>query len=156
MTKGKKEVELEVVSGPKDGQVFSCERKRFDLGRDEGNDISLPFDSDVGRSGQLEFRLSKEGKWIVENKMRKSAYLEGKKLTDPVELSVGQILKVGETELMVTSLEPGKKKEKLEEKKAKKIATPEEGPRTCRCEVCGAINDVSAKWCKNCGRTLTK
>lgn len=154
MARAEAKAEFEVISGPMDGHVFSLSQREFNLGRGGDNEIQLSFDRKVKEDSHLDFWTSRDGKWYMRNNDRSVVLVDGEKAGDETRLSAGQIIKVGETELLVTGLEPqvaaGKKRKRIEEKVEETIIV--EGYRVC--PKCETSNDGSAKWCKNCGYTL--
>jgi len=145
--------ELEVVSGPRDGEVFTIDGKEFALGRTDVNDICLAFDRSIKEDRHLLVWFSDDGRWNVKNASAGKVLVDGAELKVTSELHVGKVIKVGDTELMVTLLEPGAggKTEALE---GKEDEEHHRRVKICPGKECRAENDVSEKYCKKCGRRL--
>jgi hypothetical protein len=156
-------VELEALSGPMDGHTFCVGKQRVAVGRGTGNDVCLALDGKVAESAQLIFLGKSEGLWMVRSGTGDSFKLNGWEVPSETEVLSGQIIKVGDTELLVTELEPaaaGKKAKTVKKETETVRSTPQQPPvssgekKICKGEKCGAVNDANAKWCWACGRKL--
>lgn len=89
-------VAIEVFSGPMDGQrlKFPAGIDRITIGRMEGKIVILP-DGYVSRDhAQITYE---NGKYWLEDTSRHGTFIDDKKIDKKVELSVGTVLKVGNT-----------------------------------------------------------
>lgn len=151
--KKKYRAELEVVSGPKDGELFTIDGKKFSLGRSDMNDLCLPYDLKVEEKDHLQFWFSDDDKWKVKNASDRTVLVDGAELKTTSELHVSQVIKVGNTELMVTLLEPGAKG-KVEALDGNDEGGTHRRVKICPGKECRAENDISETYCKKCGRRL--
>lgn len=103
-----------VMSGPDDGleiDLFGENNQsdgdvlcQFSIGRREGSDICVPFDTSVSRlHAWLQVRL--DGIWLVDQESRNGTYIGRRRLKDPEPLAVGELFQVGHTWLRIQTLE---------------------------------------------------
>ncbi|NLF74714.1 MAG: FHA domain-containing protein [Chloroflexi bacterium] len=101
------EIVIALMSGPQDGAVLSFETlldsdepTEITIGRREGCDIRLSYDSQVSREHAM---LIYDGErfWLEDMKSTNGTFVGEEKITDRTEVFPGQLFRVGRTWLRV-------------------------------------------------------
>lgn len=101
------EILIALMSGPQDGAVLSFETlldseqpTEITIGRREGCDVCLSYDSQVSREHAL---LSFDGErfWLEDTRSTNGTYVAGERITSVVEVKPGELFRVGRTWLRV-------------------------------------------------------
>jgi len=101
------EIVIALMSGPQDGAVLSFETlldsdepTEITIGRREGCDICLSYDSQVSREHAM---LIYDGErfWLEDMKSTNGTFVGEEKITDRTEVFPGQLFRVGRTWLRV-------------------------------------------------------
>jgi pSer/pThr/pTyr-binding forkhead associated (FHA) protein len=97
------EIVLALMSGPQDGAVLSFETfldsdepTEITIGRREGCDVCLNYDSQVSREHAI---LTFDGKhfWLDDTDSTNGTFVNEERITSRVELQPGQLFRVGRT-----------------------------------------------------------
>ncbi len=101
------QIEVALMSGPQDGAVLTFERLLdseepivISIGRREGLDICLSYDSQVSREHAV---LIYDGEtfWLEDRQSTNGTYVGDTKITGRVEIQPGQLFRIGRTWLRV-------------------------------------------------------
>ncbi len=101
------EIVIALMSGPQDGAVLtfetllnSGEPTEITIGRREGCDISLSYDSQVSREHAM---LIYDGEqfWLEDTKSTNGTFIGEEKITERTEVFPGQLFRVGRTWLRI-------------------------------------------------------
>jgi len=101
------EIVIALMSGPKDGEMLtfhtlldSREPTAITIGRREGCDVCLSYDSQVSREHAI---LSFDGEqfWLEDQHSTNGTYIEDDKLTGRAEIEPGQLFRIGRTWLRI-------------------------------------------------------
>lgn len=101
------EIIIAVMSGPQDGAVLPFETRaepddptEITIGRREGCDICLSYDSQVSREHAI---LTYDGErfWLEDTRSTNGTYVRGDKITGRVEIAPGELFRIGRTWLRV-------------------------------------------------------
>ena len=101
------QIEIALMSGPQDGAVLtfetlldSGEPTEITIGRREGCDISLSYDSQVSREHAM---LIYDGEqfWLEDTKSTNGTFIGEEKITERTEVFPGQLFRVGRTWLRI-------------------------------------------------------
>ncbi len=104
------EIIIEFMSGPKDGDTLSFETMldsgkpaQITIGRREGCDVCLSYDSQVSREHAL---LLYDGTrfWLEDSSSTNGTFLGEDRIDGRVELAAGRLFRVGRTWLRVEQL----------------------------------------------------
>jgi pSer/pThr/pTyr-binding forkhead associated (FHA) protein len=104
------EIVVALMSGPKDGDVItintlldSDEPVEMTIGRREGCDVCLSYDSQVSREHA---RLTFDGDtfWLEDLGSTNGSYIEDIRIDERTELEAGQLFRIGRTWLRVEPL----------------------------------------------------
>lgn len=104
------EIIIALMSGPKDGDVItintlldSDEPVEMTIGRREGCDVCLSYDSQVSREHA---RLTYDGEtfWLEDLDSTNGSYIEDIRIKERTELEAGQLFRIGRTWLRVEPL----------------------------------------------------
>ena len=95
-------IEIEFLSGPRDGQVLSFEKDKVDVGRDEGQDLILSFDRVVSRAHAIITRNG-DSYSIEDLGSSHGTLVDGKRIKGSQKISSENVLCCGHTELMICS-----------------------------------------------------
>jgi len=101
------EIIIAVMSGPQDGAVLPFETRaepddptEITIGRREGCDICLSYDSQVSREHAI---LTYDGErfWLEDTRSTNGTYVRGDKITGRVEIAPGELFRIGRIWLRV-------------------------------------------------------
>jgi pSer/pThr/pTyr-binding forkhead associated (FHA) protein len=104
------EIVVALMSGPKDGDVItintlldSGDTVEMTIGRREGCDVCLSYDSQVSREHA---RLTYDGDtfWLEDLGSTNGSYIEDIRIDERTELEAGQLFRIGRTWLRVEPL----------------------------------------------------
>jgi pSer/pThr/pTyr-binding forkhead associated (FHA) protein len=97
---------LEVTKGTDAGKKAELEGERLTIGREPGIELELA-DDEISRRHAAVTRTP-DGKVVVEDlASRNGTYVDGKRISEPTELSGGETIRVGQTEIGVTAAPAG-------------------------------------------------
>lgn len=96
--------EFEVISGPMDGQEFLLSSRIIRLGRMPGCEICIPRDKKLEPEKHLTIYLESDGVWHLRNDSGLPVSLDGEEVDSLAEISDGQVIKAGDSELLVRCL----------------------------------------------------
>jgi hypothetical protein len=139
-------VVIEIVGGPNDGDLHVMRQSPFTLGAEARCDARVRYERLLYEDAMLTFELA--GSKLNVSGAVDFEY-EGSKTRSAEGVGVGDVLRVGATELMVNHIEAVKAKAEA----AKKQETVD-GQVKCSWPECGELNDAGRTWCWNCGRDL--
>jgi pSer/pThr/pTyr-binding forkhead associated (FHA) protein len=111
-------VRVMVMSGPDDGLEIDLYGQdeasdnseilyQFSIGRREGSDICIPFDTSVSRLHAY-LQVRKDGLWLADQDSRNGTFLRRRRLKAPEPLLVGELFQIGHTWLRVQAVEQDK------------------------------------------------
>jgi hypothetical protein len=91
---------LVVVKSPalEEGADFELDSAALTIGRGGQNDIQLDRD-EFASAQHARFEPRRDGVWVQDQGSTNGTYLNGTKLTRPRRLTVGDVVRVGETDL---------------------------------------------------------
>jgi hypothetical protein len=91
---------LVVVKSPalEEGADFELDSAALTIGRGGQNDIQLDRD-EFASARHARFEPRRDGVWVQDQGSTNGTYLNGTKLTRPRRLTVGDVVRVGETDL---------------------------------------------------------
>lgn len=101
------EIIIAVMSGPQDGAVLPFETvldpgdpTEITIGRREGCDVCLSYDSQVSREHAV---LAYDGDhfWLEDTRSTNGTYVRGEKINGRVEVMPGELFRIGRTWLRV-------------------------------------------------------
>lgn len=101
------EIVVALMSGPKDGDVITFDQfvsgdqpVTFTIGRREGCDVCLSYDSQVSRDHAL---LTYDGDtfWLEDTGSTNGTFIEDQQVTGREELEPGQLFRIGRTWMRV-------------------------------------------------------
>lgn len=81
-----------------DGEVFELDTAPLTIGRTAQNDVALEGDEFVSAS-HVRIDPRRDGVWVVDLDSTNGTFVNGNRIDGPHRLSVGDIVRVGETEL---------------------------------------------------------
>lgn len=101
------EIMIALMSGPQDGAVLtfetlldSSEPIEITIGRREGCDVCLSYDSQVSREHAV-LIFDGERFWLEDTKSTNGTFIGEEKITERTELFPGQLFRVGRTWLRI-------------------------------------------------------
>jgi pSer/pThr/pTyr-binding forkhead associated (FHA) protein len=101
------EIVIALMSGPKDGTVLAFETlldsdkpTEISIGRREGCDVCLNYDSQVSREHAL-VTFDGEQFWLEDTGSTNGTFIDEEKITGRVAIEPGQLFRVGRTWLRV-------------------------------------------------------
>jgi pSer/pThr/pTyr-binding forkhead associated (FHA) protein len=101
------EIAIALMSGPQDGTVLtfetlldSDEPTEITIGRREGCDVCLNYDSQVSREHAL-LVFDGEHFWLEDTNSTNGTYVGDEKISERVEVQPGELFRVGRTWLRV-------------------------------------------------------
>jgi pSer/pThr/pTyr-binding forkhead associated (FHA) protein len=101
------EIAITLMSGPKDGSILTFETlldsgkpTEISIGRREGCDVCLNYDSQVSRDHALVV-FDGEQFWLEDTGSLNGTYIDEEKITGRVAIEPGQLFRVGRTWLRV-------------------------------------------------------
>lgn len=81
-----------------DGEVFELDTAPLTIGRTPQNDVALEGD-EFASASHVRIDPRRDGVWVVDLESTNGTFVNGKRIDGPHRLSVGDIVRVGETEL---------------------------------------------------------
>src|SRR4051794_6664156 len=98
---------LQIESGPQQGQSVEVTGDRFLIGRGADGQLTLQ-DTEASRRHAL-LRPQPDGSAVLEDMgSTNGTFVNGQRITGPVQLSGGEKLKIGETEMTFSSGDDGR------------------------------------------------
>ncbi|NDJ76134.1 MAG: FHA domain-containing protein [Chloroflexi bacterium] len=101
------EIVLAMMSGPQDGALLSFETlldsdepTEITIGRREGCDVSLSYDSQVSRDHAM-LLYDGEQFWLEDNGSTNGTFIGDEKITGRSEIQPGELFRVGRTWLRI-------------------------------------------------------
>jgi len=109
------QIEVALMSGPQDGAVLTFERLLdsdeptvISIGRREGTDVCLNYDSQVSRE-HAALICDGDNFWLEDKQSTNGTYVGDEKITGRVQIGPGQLFRIGRTWLRIepaTGFEP--------------------------------------------------
>lgn len=106
------EIIVSLMSGPRDGDMLPFETLldsdrplQITIGRREGSDVCLSYDSQVSREHAIVIYDGQQ-LWLEDLNSTNGTYLEDEKITGRMALKPGQLFRIGRTWLRVEPLVP--------------------------------------------------
>ncbi len=93
-------VNLEILSGPTDGEVFSF-KNSLDIGRDPGANLSLPLDRFISRH-HAKILLAQPECFLEDLNSTNGTFIDNNRIQGRIILNNGQIFRVGRTWVQIT------------------------------------------------------
>lgn len=101
------QIKIALMSGPQDGAVLTFERfldsdepTVISIGRREGSDVCLNYDSQVSRE-HATLTYDGESFWLEDKQSTNGTYLGDEKITGRVQIEPGQLFRIGRTWLRI-------------------------------------------------------
>lgn len=101
------EIVIALMSGPQDGAILSFETvaegdepTELTIGRREGCDICLHYDSQVSREHAV-LSLEKDTFWLEDTNSTNGTFVGDKKITGRVSIQPGELFRIGRTWMRV-------------------------------------------------------
>jgi pSer/pThr/pTyr-binding forkhead associated (FHA) protein len=101
------QIEVALMSGPQDGAVLTFERLLdsdeptvISIGRREGSDVCLNYDSQVSRE-HAALICDRETFWLEDKQSTNGTYVGDEKITGRVQIEPGQLFRIGRTWLRI-------------------------------------------------------
>lgn len=101
------QIEVALMSGPQDGAVLTFERLLdsdeptvISIGRREGSDVCLNYDSQVSRE-HAALICDRETFWLEDRQSTNGTYVGDEKITGRVQIEPGQLFRIGRTWLRI-------------------------------------------------------
>jgi pSer/pThr/pTyr-binding forkhead associated (FHA) protein len=101
------EIAITFMSGPQDGAVLSFETPQenddptaLTIGRREGCDVCLNYDSQVSREHAL-ITVEDGHFWLEDTNSTNGTFVRGEKINERVEIQPGELFRIGRTWLRV-------------------------------------------------------
>ncbi|MCC6801084.1 MAG: FHA domain-containing protein [Anaerolineae bacterium] len=101
------QIEVALMSGPQDGAVLTFERLLdsdeptvISIGRREGSDVCLNYDSQVSRE-HAALICGRETFWLEDKQSTNGTYIGDEKITGRVQIAPGQLFRIGRTWLRI-------------------------------------------------------
>jgi len=101
------QIEVALMSGPQDGAVLTFERLLdsdeptvISIGRREGSDVCLNYDSQVSRE-HAALICARETFWLEDKQSTNGTYVGDEKITGRVQIAPGQLFRIGRTWLRI-------------------------------------------------------
>jgi pSer/pThr/pTyr-binding forkhead associated (FHA) protein len=89
------------MSGAEDGRQVTVENQTVSIGREERNDVVVPYDSRVSRR-HLQIDALEDQLCLVDLGSRNGTYLEdGTRIIEPAHIGYGNLFRLGRTWLKV-------------------------------------------------------
>jgi len=96
----REQTRLEVLNGPEDGREFVIEADTIRIGRDDTNDFRVRLDHSVSRT-HAQITRDEHGIYRLEDLGSKfGSSVNEAKLNGPVKLNSGDVISIGNTELV--------------------------------------------------------
>ena len=96
-------VKLEILSGPMDGTEFQILKEITALGRDDKNDIVLPFDTTISRNHARIF-FERDSFWIEDSGSKNGIFLDGIKIKNRTGINLNTIFRLGISEMRLCNI----------------------------------------------------
>lgn len=104
-------IQVMFMSGPDDGRIVWLKDHQqmgyaitdgwqFTIGRHDSCDLQIPYDTQVSREHAF-LKIIHDDLWLQDNESRNGTYLDDKRLTETVQIDIGQLFRVGYTWLRV-------------------------------------------------------
>ena len=101
------QIEVALMSGRQDGAVLTFERLLdsdeptvISIGRREGSDVCLNYDSQVSRE-HAALICDRETFWLEDKQSTNGTYVGDEKITGRVQIEPGQLFRIGRTWLRI-------------------------------------------------------
>ena len=95
-------IKLEVLSGPMDGSEFFLQKEITTIGREEKNDILMPFDTSISRH-HSKISFENECYWLEDVGSRNGTYIGEDQINRKVKIDLETIFRLGKSEMRLVS-----------------------------------------------------